>query len=220
MPVRAADPAAQLIELRQAELVGAVDDDRVGVGKIEARLDDRRANQHLRLVVEKIDHDFFQFFGPHLAVGDGHLRFGNQVAELQRQPIDGFDPIVKKEYLPAALELAQNGIADHPLIVAGNVGLNRQAVHRRRFDDAQIADADHRHMQRARDRRRGQAEDVDQLAQLFQTFLVHHAEAVLFVDDHQPQIFELHVFLQQAMGADDDIHGALGGVLQAPARFL
>ena len=156
--MRAADPAAQLIELRQAELVGAVDDDRIGVGKVEARLDDRRANQHLRLVLEKIEHDFFQFFRPHLAVGHGHLRFRNQIGELERQAIDGFDAIVQKKHLPAAFELAQDRVADQPLVVAGHVGLDRQAVHRRRLDDAQIADADQRHVQRARNRRRGEAQ--------------------------------------------------------------
>ena len=36
LPVAAPDAAAQLVELREAEPVGAVDDDGVDVGKIEA----------------------------------------------------------------------------------------------------------------------------------------------------------------------------------------
>ncbi len=40
-PVGAADPAAQLIELGEAETVGAVDDDGVGARDVEAVLDDR-----------------------------------------------------------------------------------------------------------------------------------------------------------------------------------
>src|SRR3954452_21774144 len=39
---RSADATAQLIELGESERVGAVDDDRVRVGYIQARLDDRR----------------------------------------------------------------------------------------------------------------------------------------------------------------------------------
>ena len=39
--------------------------------------------------------------------------------------------------------------------------------------------------------------------------LCRDPEAMLLVDDHQPQIAEDHVFWQQAMGADDDIDVAL-----------
>ncbi len=41
----AADPAAQLVELGEAETVGAVDDDGVGAGDVEAVLDDGAADQ-------------------------------------------------------------------------------------------------------------------------------------------------------------------------------
>ncbi len=41
--VRATDPAAQLVQLRQPELVGAVNDDRVRGRYVNAGFDDRRA---------------------------------------------------------------------------------------------------------------------------------------------------------------------------------
>src|SRR5205814_3436324 len=43
--VRATDPSAELIELRQSIPIGAIDDDGVGVGNVEAVLDDRRRQQ-------------------------------------------------------------------------------------------------------------------------------------------------------------------------------
>ena len=43
---------------------------------------------------------------------------------------------------------------------------------------------------------------------------MHDAETVLFVDDDQAQVFELDVFLQQPVRADDDVDPALGGLLQ------
>jgi hypothetical protein len=43
--VRAPDPAAQLMQLRQAELVGAVDQDGVGGGYVDAGLDDGGAQR-------------------------------------------------------------------------------------------------------------------------------------------------------------------------------
>ena len=39
----------------------------------------------------------------------------------------------------------------------------------------------------------------------FKEFLMRDAETLLFIDDHQPQILELHVLLHQAVGADEDI---------------
>jgi hypothetical protein len=43
--VRAADPPAQLVQLRQAEGVGAVDDDGIGGRHVDAALDDGGAHQ-------------------------------------------------------------------------------------------------------------------------------------------------------------------------------
>ena len=40
-----------------------------------------------------------------------------------------------------------------------------------------------------------------------------HAKAVLFIDDHQSEIFENHVLGQQPMGADDDVDAASGSDL-------
>jgi hypothetical protein len=34
---------------------------------------------------------------------------------------------------------------------------------------------------------------------------VAHPEAVLLVDDHQPQVLELDLLLDQLVGADDDV---------------
>ena len=45
----AADAAAQLIKIAQAETIGAIDDDRVRVGNIDAAFDDGRGKQERRL---------------------------------------------------------------------------------------------------------------------------------------------------------------------------
>ena len=68
--VRAPDPAAQLVQLRQAELVGAVDDDGVGGRHVDAAFDDGGADQHVEAAVVEIEHDLFQIALAHLAVGD------------------------------------------------------------------------------------------------------------------------------------------------------
>ena len=40
---------------------------------------------------------------------------------------------------------------------------------------------------------------------LLEPLLVRHAEALLLVDDDQPQIMELHILGQQPVGADHDV---------------
>jgi hypothetical protein len=45
--MRAADPTPELVELRQAELVRAVDDDGVRGGDVDAGLDDGGAQQNV-----------------------------------------------------------------------------------------------------------------------------------------------------------------------------
>ena len=58
--VRAADAAAQLVQLREAELVGAIDDDRVGGRDVDAALDDRRADQHVEPLVIEVEHHLLE----------------------------------------------------------------------------------------------------------------------------------------------------------------
>ena len=62
--------------------------------------------------------------------------------------------------------------------------------------------------------RGGEGEDVDGGAEGLEPLLVLDAEALLLVDDDQAEILELHVLLHQAMGADEDVDGAGGGVLE------
>ena len=68
--LRAPDPPAQLIELRQPEHVGAVHDQRVGGRDVEAGFDDRGREQHVVLAVVERRHDVFE----HRATASGRAR--------------------------------------------------------------------------------------------------------------------------------------------------
>ena len=101
-----------------------------------------------------------------------------------------------------------------------DVGLNREAILRRRLDDRHVADADQRHVQRARNRRRRHRQHVDLLAHLLDALLVRDAEALLLVDDQQAEIAELHVLRQQPMRADEDVEPAGGELLESLLDLL
>ena len=76
--VRAADAAAQLVQLREAELVGAADDDRVGARHVDAGLDDGRAQQHVEALGDEVAHHALELALGHLAVRDGDARLGHE----------------------------------------------------------------------------------------------------------------------------------------------
>lgn len=64
------------MKIAQAEILGIIDDDRIGVGNVDAVFDDRGRNQHVELPVDKIHNQLFELFGRHLAVADSHPRPG------------------------------------------------------------------------------------------------------------------------------------------------
>ena len=116
--------------------------------------------------------------------------------------------------LAAALEFLLDGGLDQLLVPAGDHSLNRHAVLGRSLDHAHVAQADQRHVQRARNRRGRHGQHVHLLAHLLQPFFVAHAEALLFVHDQQAEVGELHVFREQAMRADQDVDFAGFHLLQ------
>ena len=71
--VRAADAAAQLVQLREAQPVGAVDHDGVGGRDVDAAFDDGGAHQQVEAPVVEIDHQLLEIALAHLAVADAHV---------------------------------------------------------------------------------------------------------------------------------------------------
>ena len=73
--VGSADTSAQLMQLRQSELVGAIHDDGVGGWHIDAGFDDRRTQQDIEAGLVEVAHDQFQFAFRHLTVRNADARF-------------------------------------------------------------------------------------------------------------------------------------------------
>ena len=108
-------------------------------------------------------------------------------------------------HLPAAFDLGANRARDDVGFELHHLRLNREPIARRRLDHRHVANADERHVQRPRDRRRRHRQHVDLLAQLLQPFLVRDAESLFLVHDEQAEIAELHVLREQPVRADDDV---------------
>ena len=66
----------------------------------------------------------------------------------------------------------------------------------------------------------GECQKVDFGSQLLQALFLLHSEALFLVDDDQPELLEADVFLNQAVGANHDIHSAVGKITQNLAGLL
>ena len=216
----AAHPAADLVQLGEAEQVGPLDDEGVGVRDVDAGLDDGRADQHVEVLLPEADHHLLQRFLAHLAVRHRDPRLGHQLAQPAGRLVDRLDPVVQEEDLAVAQQLAVDGRGDLLVVVATHVRQHRVPLLRRGGDGGHLPDAGDRHLQGPRDRRGRHGQHVDRRAQRLQVFLVLDAEALLLVDDHHAQRLEPGGGLQQPVGADDDVGAAVAGGLQGLGGLL
>ena len=129
----------------------------------------------------------------------------NQRLQLGGDFPDAFHAVVHEVDLAAALQFLLDGGLDQLVVPTGDDGLNRHAVFGRSLDHAHVAQADQRHVQRARNGRGRHGEHVHLLAHLLDALFVAHAEALLFVDDQQAEVGELQIFRKHAVGADEDV---------------
>ena len=211
--VAAPDTAAQLVELRQAVVLGAVDQDRVGRGNVKPVLDDRRRQEEVRLAGEEPHHGLLELAFAHRPVGDGHPQRGDELLEVLLDAADGLDSVVHEEDLAAARDLRLDRLPDDFGLARHDLGLDREAVPRRRLDDREVSQAGEREMKRARDRRRRHREHVDRGLPLLQPLLLRDAEPLLLVHDEQAQIAEGDVLAEEAVGGDQDVHRPFGDLL-------
>ena len=207
-PAAPSHAAAQLVELGKPERVGAVDDDRVRVRDVEPGLDDRGADEDVGLAAGEGPHHRLEGALRHLAVADDDPRGGQEAAQLVGLGLDRLDPVVDEEDLPATVQLAQDRVLDEARRRLGDPGLDRQPVLRWRLDHRQVADPDEGQVERPRDRRRRERQDVDLGAELLEALLGGDAEALLLVDDEQAEVAEADVLREEPMRPDHDVHGA------------
>ena len=162
-------------------------------------LDDRRADEDVVAPVDEVDHHLLQLALGHLAVADrDRASLGGDLPRPARasSPMSSI-AVVDEEDLAAARQLALDRLAQQRRGRSGRRSADRQPIGGRRRDDRDLAQPAHRHLQRARDRRRGQRQHVDLRAQLLEALLVGDAEALLLVDDHQAEVLEADVARQQ-----------------------
>ena len=195
------------MELGEAHAVRVLDDEGVDVGDVDAGLDDGGAHQHVRLPVHHGLHDGGELLLPHAAVAHRHpCLLPQHLLDAGGGEIDALHPVVEVVDLAAPAQLPAHGVLQNGPVVLDDVGLHRLAVRRGLLDGGHVPQAREGHVQRPGNGRRGEGQHVHLAAELLEALLVGHAEALLLVDDEEPQVLKGHALLQQLVGADQKVH--------------
>lgn len=83
--MRTPDAAAQLVQLSQPEVIGALDNNGVRRRNVDPGLDNGGTYQHVKTLVVEIVHHPFEFAFAHLPVANGDTRFRHQLRESFRR---------------------------------------------------------------------------------------------------------------------------------------
>ena len=101
----AAHAPLELIELRKAQALRVLDDQRVRTGIVDAALDDGRRHQHVDAPHREVDHHVFNLARAHLAVRHAHTRLGHGLVHTVNRIVDGLHAVAHVVHLPLAPEL-------------------------------------------------------------------------------------------------------------------
>ena len=184
---------------------------------INSGFDNRGREQQIGFAVGKFVHDVFKLFDRHLAVSHQNFDIRHQSAQFFFNPVDIRNPRADEESLAVTEFFAVNRFFYHNLIKRHDKSSGCQAVNRRRGDNAQLFDAGQRQLQRPRNRRGGQRQNMDIGFQLFEFFFMGNPEMLFFINNQQAEIGKSDVFGQQCVRADDNVDRAFS---QATLNFF
>ena len=186
-------PTAELVELAQAEYVGPLHDEGVGVGDVQTGLDDRGADQDIEALLPEVDNDLLQLVLGHLPVGGGDPRLGHELTDPGGRLLDGGHLVVDQEHLALTEKLAPDGGGDLLFVIGPDEGQDRVTLLGRRGQGGHLADTGDSHLQGSRDGRRRQSKNINCRSKPFELFLVLDPETLLLIDHHQPEVLETNL---------------------------
>ena len=181
----AADAAADLVELRETEHVGALDDRAYSPAGCEPRLDDRRRHEHVGVAAQERVHPLLELALAHLPVRDEEAQIRAELLQLLGRLVDRLDAVLQVEGLAAPLLLTRERQPDQSSSYSPDrVRIGRGL--RRRLDDRDVA-RPRATCAASRDRRRGSVSTSTSMRSELQLLLLD-AEALLLVEDTGPSL--------------------------------
>ncbi len=199
-------PPSNLMQLRKSEPVCIVDNQCIGIWHINTCFNNRCTHENINFVIYHLPPDFRKFLLAHFAVTNPDAYFRYAGFKPRCHPRNGSHIIMQPINLAAAAQFTPHSIGKDSLIVLENISLYRMPVMRRFFQYAHIPNARHGHIEGAGDRGGRKGKHIDIIAEIFQLFLLCHTKTLFFVNDYQTQITKPHIFANEPMGANDQIH--------------
>ena len=145
-----------------------------------------------------------------MPVCHGDTNFRHVLLEEVLGARDVLDTRTDVKTLAAAIVFAQQRLAHSQRVEWRNERANRQPVDRSRRNDREFAHAGERELKGARDRRRGQGQNMDLGSQRLEAFLVGDPEMLFLVDNQKPEVLEFDGLTKQCMRSDHDVERAIG----------
>jgi len=213
------------VQLRQAELLGVLDEHDRGVGHVHADLDERRGQQRVNLPRAKGGHDRLLLPRRQPPVQQAHPVGCQRLPQRRVFAGDGleaagagvFHARVNNIRLPPGGQLAADEIPDlRPLVRRAHERLEPSAPGGQFVKDGDVEVAVERQAQRAGDGGGGHHQQVRVGALAHQLLALRDAELMLLVNDHQPQAGQGKARRQQRVRAEGQPRRARGA---SGARF-
>ena len=165
----------------------------IDVWNIDTRLNNCGCYQHINVALDEVIHDAFNLRLFHLSVGKSNIRFRHKRLNTRGNINNIIDSVVHVINLPVAGELAADGFAYHLRIVLAYIGLNRQSVAGRLLKKAHISYSHKAHVKSSGNRGSCKRKHIHIVLDMLNLFLVSYAEALLFVNYKESQIFKLYI---------------------------
>ena len=221
-PVTTADATAQLVDLRDTVALGAANHHDCGLWYIHADFDNCGGHQHIQLSCGKGLHNAVFVLRCHIAV---QLTDTNTGQFLPHSVEHRFHRLVEELFFIAG----NAGTDNEGAVTLGHFFPNALPgpclpawLFQRRYDKGldllpspwqfrqlryrEVAENGHRYRARNRGCRHHQQMRCHSApSPTAQLVALAHTEAVLLIDNHQPEIEELHALTEQGMRADDNV---------------
>ncbi|MNI48821.1 hypothetical protein D3C73_1034040 [compost metagenome] len=68
------------MQVTEAEYMGVIDDNRIGIRNIQTSFDNCRCNQHIKVMINKFEHYIFQFIPLELPMSNTNACSGSELA--------------------------------------------------------------------------------------------------------------------------------------------
>src|SRR5665647_1956123 len=126
--IRPANSSTQLVKFTQTEILGIIDNDRVGIRDIQTRFNYCGCNKYIKITVHKVKHHFFKLRAFHLTMTNDCTNTRTKPIYQQFNFIDIRYPVIYKESLSTAGNLVIDSVTDYLLIKNTHLSINRISV--------------------------------------------------------------------------------------------